>query len=110
MADPFPGLSSGPSPGSSSGRIPLAGPPPESLVTVLDRLLDTGVVADGQLVLSVAGVDLIFVGVRALLASMDTATRMALTPCPVPSATFSAATLSAAPLSAAPWAPLEQRP
>ena len=52
--------------------------PPESLVDVLDSLLDTGVVADAQLVISVAGVDLIFVGLRALLASMDTAGRMTL--------------------------------
>ncbi len=64
--------------------IARAGAPPETLVTVLDRLLDTGVVADGQLVLSVAGVDLIFVGVRALLASVDTATRMALAPAAPP--------------------------
>jgi len=55
-------------------------PGPESLVSVLDRLLDTGIVADGHLVLSVAGVDLIYVGVRALLASMDTAARMTLLP------------------------------
>jgi len=53
---------------------------PESLVDVLDSLLDTGVVADAQLVISVAGVDLIFVGLRALLASMDTAGRMMLAP------------------------------
>lgn len=50
----------------------------EALVDVLDSLLDTGVVADGQLVLSVAGVDLVFVGLRALLASIDTASRMTL--------------------------------
>jgi hypothetical protein len=54
----------------------------ESLVTVLDRLLDTGVVADGQLIISVAGVDLIYVGLRALLASVDTAARMTLIPRP----------------------------
>jgi hypothetical protein len=59
---------------------PLATSSAESLVTVLDRLLDTGVVLDGQLVLSVAGVDLIYVGLRALLASMDTASRMTLVP------------------------------
>jgi hypothetical protein len=57
---------------------------PESLVSVLDKLLDTGVVADGQLVLSVAGVDLIYVGLRALLASMDTASRMTLLPSKLP--------------------------
>ncbi len=51
-----------------------------SLVSVLDRLLDTGVVADGQLVVSVAGVDLIYIGLRALIASVDTASRMALVP------------------------------
>jgi hypothetical protein len=51
-----------------------------SLVDVLDRLLDTGVVADGQIVLTVAGVDLVYLGVRALLASVDTAQRMALVP------------------------------
>ena len=52
--------------------------PPEALVDVLDRLLDTGIVVDGQIVLSVAGIDLIFVGLRAMLASMDTAMRMTL--------------------------------
>ena len=55
-----------------------------SLTDVLDGLLDTGVVADGQIVLSVAGVDLIFLGLRALLASMDTAARMRLAPPPAP--------------------------
>lgn len=54
----------------------------DSLVDVLDSLLDTGVVADAQIIISVAGVDLIFVGLRALLASMDTATRMQLAPLP----------------------------
>jgi hypothetical protein len=44
-----------------------------ALVDVLDRLLDTGVVADGQIVLSLAGVDLVHVGLRALLASVDRA-------------------------------------
>ena len=53
---------------------------PEALVDVLDSLLDTGVVADAQLIISVAGVDLIYVGLRALLASMDTAGRMMLAP------------------------------
>ena len=47
---------------------------------VLDRVLDSGVVIDGTLVLSVAGVDLVFVGLRAMLASIDTASRMALAP------------------------------
>ena len=49
---------------------------PEALVDVLDRLLDTGVVLDGTLVLSVAGVDLVHVGLRALVASVDSAARL----------------------------------
>jgi hypothetical protein len=52
-------------------------PEPQSLVDVLDRLLDTGVVLDGQVVISVAGVDLIHLGLRALLASVETAARLA---------------------------------
>jgi hypothetical protein len=64
-----------------SDRIPLTdGVQPQSLVDVLDRLLDTGVVADGQIVLTVAGVDLVYLGVRALLASVDTAARMTMLP------------------------------
>jgi hypothetical protein len=49
---------------------------PETLIDVLDRLLDTGAVLDGHLVISVAGVDLVFVGLRALLASVDSAARL----------------------------------
>jgi hypothetical protein len=49
---------------------------PEALVDVLDRLLETGVVLDGTLVLSVAGVDLVHVGLRALVASVDSAARL----------------------------------
>jgi hypothetical protein len=53
---------------------------PEALVDVLDRLLDTGVVLDGTLVLSVAGVDLVHVGLRALVASVDSADRLVAPP------------------------------
>ncbi len=49
---------------------------PQALVEVLDNLLDTGVVLDGVLVISVAGVDLVHVGLRALLASVDSAARL----------------------------------
>lgn len=54
----------------------LASPPPQALVDVLDSLLDTGVVLDGHIVVSVAGVDLVHVGLRALLASVDSAARL----------------------------------
>lgn len=61
-----------------AGRDGTAAPEPQALVDVLDRLLDTGVVLDGQLVISVAGVDLVHLGLRALLASVETAARLAL--------------------------------
>jgi hypothetical protein len=51
-----------------------------SLVDLLDRLLHAGVVADGQIVLTVAGVDLVYLGIRALLSSVETASRMTLVP------------------------------
>jgi hypothetical protein len=60
--------------------VSRADPPPLALVDVLDRLLDTGVVIDGQLVISLAGVDLVHVGLRAMLASVDTAMRAAMPP------------------------------
>jgi hypothetical protein len=44
---------------------------PDSLVDVLDRLLETGVAVSGDLVLSVADVDLVVVGLRAVLAAVD---------------------------------------
>ena len=46
-----------------------------SLVDLLDRLLGAGVVLEGDLVLSVAGVDLVYVGLRLVLSSMDTLER-----------------------------------
>jgi len=46
-----------------------------TLAEAIDRLLDTGVVIDGQIVISLAGVDLVFIGVRALLASVEAAAR-----------------------------------
>lgn len=42
-----------------------------TLVDVLDRLLDRGVVVSGELRVSVADVDLLFVGVRLFLSSVD---------------------------------------
>ena len=45
------------------------------LVDVVDRLLDRGVVVRGELWLTVAGVDLVFLGVDLVLASPDTMRR-----------------------------------
>jgi gas vesicle structural protein len=47
----------------------------QSLIHLLDRLLDQGVIVSGDLRVSVAGVDLLFVGLKLLLASVDTADR-----------------------------------
>ncbi len=55
---------------------PMTVKPPDSHVNVLDSLLDAEVVADARLVISHRWRDLIIVGLRALLASMDTAGRM----------------------------------
>ncbi len=57
-------------------EIPWTSSRSETLVDVLDRLLETGVVLDGQIVLSVAGVDLVHIGLRALVASVDSASRL----------------------------------
>lgn len=68
-------------------RVPLHdSPPPEALVDVLDHLLDTGVVVDGQIVLSLAGVDLVHVGLRAMIASVETAMRLVQPPPALPPA------------------------
>jgi hypothetical protein len=45
------------------------------LVDVVDRLLDRGVVLRGELWLTVAGVDLVFVGADLVLAAPDTMRR-----------------------------------
>jgi hypothetical protein len=44
-----------------------------TLLDLADRLLDKGVVLCGDIVISVAGVDLVYLSLRALLASVDTA-------------------------------------
>jgi hypothetical protein len=54
-------------------------PQSEALVDVLDRLLDVGAVLDSQLVLSIAGVDLVQVNLRALVASVDCARQLVAT-------------------------------
>jgi hypothetical protein len=46
--------------------------PDISLVDLIDRLLDGGVVIHGDITLAVADVDLLYVGLRALVASVNT--------------------------------------
>jgi len=47
-----------------------------ALSELLDRALNKGVVVWGDATISVAGVDLIYVGLKVLLASVDTADRL----------------------------------
>jgi hypothetical protein len=49
----------------------IAGAPDATLLDLLDRLLDKGVMANGDLTLGVAGVDLIYVRLSALLCAVD---------------------------------------
>ena len=42
------------------------------LVELVDRLLNRGVVLTGELTISVAGVDLIYLGLSVVLSSIDT--------------------------------------
>jgi gas vesicle protein GvpA/GvpJ/GvpM family len=53
-------------------RASMSAPPDDriSLVDLLDRLLGTGVVLTGDVVISLAGVDLVQVQLRALIASV----------------------------------------
>jgi hypothetical protein len=46
-----------------------------TLVDLIDRLLDGGVVIHGDITLAVADVDLLYVGLRALVASVETVER-----------------------------------
>jgi hypothetical protein len=44
-----------------------------TLCDLLDRLIDTGVVARGSIVISVAGIELIYIEISLLVASVETA-------------------------------------
>jgi hypothetical protein len=43
-----------------------------TLLEILDRVLEKGVVISGDAVISVAGVDLIYLGLKVLLSSVET--------------------------------------
>jgi len=46
-----------------------------SLLDILDHILNAGVLVRGNLVISLAGVDLVFVGIDVILTSVETALR-----------------------------------
>jgi hypothetical protein len=49
---------------------------PASLSEVLDRVLNKGAVVVGEVVISVAGVDLLYLGVNVVLTSVETARKL----------------------------------
>jgi hypothetical protein len=53
--------------------MPLSQVKSSSLCELLDRVLNTGVVAMGEVVISVAGIDLIYLNLNLLLTSVETA-------------------------------------
>ena len=70
-------------PDALSARDASASPPsvrsPDeelTLLELLDRVLDKGVVLSGEVTLSVADVDLVYLGLRVLLSSVEAAERM----------------------------------
>jgi Gas vesicle protein len=70
---------------SSRSRVNTAAPSAASrqrdiaLIDLLDRLLDGGVVLAGDITLAVADVDLVYVGLRALVSSVAVAERSGVT-------------------------------
>jgi hypothetical protein len=46
-----------------------------SLLDILDHVLNSGVVIHGSIVISLAGVDLVYVGLNVILTSVETALR-----------------------------------
>jgi hypothetical protein len=55
-----------------------------TLLEVLDRVLDKGVIIAGDIVISVADVDLIYLGLRVLLSSVETMECLRGAPLPSP--------------------------
>lgn len=53
----------------------LATPDEISLLDILDHVLNAGVVIHGSVVISLAGVDLIYLGLNVVLTSVETALR-----------------------------------
>jgi hypothetical protein len=61
---------------NSPSRSELPGNGDIVLADLLDRVLNTGVVLWGEATISVADIDLVYLGLRVLLASTDAAERM----------------------------------
>ena len=61
------GIGSSAAPGSDEEIV--------SLCETLDRVLNKGVVIGGEVIISVADIDLVYLGVKAVLTSVETARR-----------------------------------
>ena len=55
--------------------ITLDGENETSLLDILDHVLNSGVIIHGSIVISLAGVDLVYVGLNVILTSVETALR-----------------------------------
>ncbi len=60
---------------SSPTMIALDGDSETSLLDILNHVLNSGVVIHGSIVISLAGVDLVYVGLNVILTSVETALR-----------------------------------
>ena len=63
---------------SNANNVIITGNDPgdeTSLLDILDHVLNAGVIIRGNLVISLAGVDLIYVGLDVILTSVETALR-----------------------------------
>jgi gas vesicle structural protein len=58
-----------------SVELITAGGEEVSLLDILDHVLNAGVIVHGSLVISLAGVDLVYVGLNVVLTSVETALR-----------------------------------
>ena len=59
-----------------NGHDVVAGSKDVTLLEILDRVLDKGVVISGDVVISVADIDLVYVGLKALVSSVETMERL----------------------------------
>ena len=61
--------------GETITTLSLGGEEDISLLEILDHVLNSGAVIHGSIVISLAGVDLVYVGLNVILTSVETALR-----------------------------------
>jgi hypothetical protein len=61
--------------GDAITTVSLGGEEDISLLEILDHVLNSGAVIHGSIVISLAGVDLVYVGLNVILTSVETALR-----------------------------------